>query len=85
MFTSELVKAGLILEQFGKGRPHHRATALDLLAECINHERQMKVLDRGPPQETEFHCYLGFLFCFMHQSIPSLTIPPWATPGIRTF
>ena len=26
------LKARLISEQFGKGRPHHRATALDLLA-----------------------------------------------------
>ena len=25
----------------------------------------MKVLDRGPPQETEFYCYLGFCFVLL--------------------
>ena len=63
------VKARLLSEQFGgnkknpKGRPYHRATAnfLKILSQNgIDHERRMKVLDRGPPQETEFYCYLGF-------------------------
>ena len=78
------LKARLLSEQFGgnkknpKGQPYHRATAnflvKDLVAECIDHERRMKVLDRGPPQETEFYCYLGFcsvlLPCYCYYLLP---------------
>ena len=61
-----------------KGQPYHRATVnfleKDLVAECIDHERRMKVLDPGPPQETEFYCYLGFcsvlLPCYCYYLLP---------------